>query len=182
MVTPVGVSPVISMPVVRAVTPAVIAIPGPDDHAEHRQRRSENDRTRRWRRRIVVIGRGCAVRLNHFGARIRPESGSQAECENRQCYYNKFLSHDRMSLLLFGRLNPTIIAKLQAILTRNSPAQSAIRNSRCRTTVIDRRYRKRRASFFVQERKVCFVTSLFHFFLRNEMEGGRINCVHLSGG
>src|SRR5438270_11190956 len=36
--------------------------------------------------------------------------------------------------------------------------------------------------FLFQERQVGFVTSVFHFFLRNEMEGARVNGVHLSGG
>src|SRR6266513_1347479 len=35
---------------------------------------------------------------------------------------------------------------------------------------------------FLDERKVGFVTSVFHFFDRDEMEGGRVNDVTLSRG
>jgi hypothetical protein len=36
--------------------------------------------------------------------------------------------------------------------------------------------------FFVEERQVTFVPSVFHLFDRNEMKSGRVNHVTLSGG
>src|SRR5438046_4655434 len=39
-----------------------------------------------------------------------------------------------------------------------------------------------RPLFFFQEGQVRFVTSVFHFFLRNEMQGGGVNGVTLAGG
>src|SRR5438045_3140444 len=60
----------------------------------------------------MVRRRGSAVRLNHFSATIRAQSRRKSESEHRQCYHNKFVSHDRLSLLLFPRLNSGMTAKL----------------------------------------------------------------------
>ena len=111
MWAPVSVSPIKSVGTVVAIAPTVIAVPRTDDDAKHGRRNKEDRARRRWRC-IVVTGRRRAVRLNHFGARIRPDSGSKTEREYRQRYYNKFFPHDRIFLLLFGRLNPIITAKL----------------------------------------------------------------------
>jgi len=111
MWAPVSVSPVESVGTVVAIATTVIAIPRTDDDAKHGRRNKEDRARRRWRC-IVVTGRGRAVRLNHFRARIRPDSGSKTEREYRQRYHNKFFHHDRIFLLLFGQLNPMITAKL----------------------------------------------------------------------
>lgn len=130
VLTPVSVSPVESVGPVVAEPRAVIAVPRTDDDAKH-GRRNKEDRAR-WRRRcIVVTGRGRTVRLNHFGAGIRPDSGSKTEREYHQCYHNNFVSHDRISLLSFGRLNPITSGKLpkNSCLFWNSsarPVQRAI--------------------------------------------------------
>jgi hypothetical protein len=109
MLMPICVSAVESAAAVVPVAPTVIAKPWTEENTDHWRR--EEDWSRR-RRRIVVTGRGRAVRLNYFGARIRPHNGSKAERKHRQCYHNKFFPHDQMFLRLFGRLNTMITAKL----------------------------------------------------------------------
>jgi hypothetical protein len=110
MRTPVSVAPVKSVATVIPEPRSVVAIARGNDHANYWGWNIE-DRSRR-RRRVVVIRRGSAVRLNDFGAGIRAQSRPEPECEHRGCYHNKFLPHDRISLPLFGGLNPRIIAKL----------------------------------------------------------------------
>ena len=109
MRTPVSVAPVESVSTIAAEPRSVIAIARGNDHANY-WRWNIEDRSRR--RRVVVIRRGSTVRLNHLGSGIRAQNRPEPECEHRGCYHNKFLPHDRISLLLFGRLNPRIIAKL----------------------------------------------------------------------
>ena len=111
MRTPVSVAPIESVATIDAKPRSVVAIGRGNDHANY-WRWSIEDRSRRWRRRVIVSRRGSAVRLNHLGAGVRAQSRCKPEYEYRQCYYNKFLSHDRISLLLLGRLNPRITAKL----------------------------------------------------------------------
>ena len=110
MSMPIRVSAVESAGAEVPVAPPVIAIPRTENNTNHWRR--QEDWSRRRGRRIVVTGRGRAVRLNHFGASIRSHNGSKTERKHRQCYHNKFFPHDRMFLLLFGRLNPMITAKL----------------------------------------------------------------------
>src|SRR5438874_9226056 len=107
MRTPINVAAVESVGTVEPEPRPVIAIGRIDD--ANRRRRSVVDRTR-WR--VIVSRRGSAVRLNHLGARVRAQSRPKRECEHYHCYHNKFLHHDRISLLLFGRLNPTVTPKL----------------------------------------------------------------------
>src|SRR5207247_2422138 len=95
MLTPVSVSPVESVGTVIS-EPRAVAIAPTDDDANHGRRNKEDRARRRWRwRRVVVTGRGRAVRLNHFGARIRPQRRSKAERKHRQYYYDRFFPHDR---------------------------------------------------------------------------------------
>ena len=110
MRTPISVSAVESVGTVDSKPRPVIAIGRVDDDA-NRRRRSVVDRARR-RRRVIVSRRGSAVRFNHLGAGVRAQSRPKRECEHHQRYHNKFLHDDRISLLLFGRLNPTVTAKL----------------------------------------------------------------------
>ena len=112
---PIRMAAIESVGTVSAEPRPVIPKPRTNDHPNHWRREEDRSRQRARRRRIVVTGRGRAVRLNHFGARIRPDSRSKSECEYRECYHNKFSPHDRISPLLFGRLNRTIIAKLLKI-------------------------------------------------------------------
>ncbi len=109
MRTPISVSAVESVRAVNAEPRPVQAIGRVDDDAD-RRRRSVVNRARR--RRVIVSWRGSAVRFNHFGAGVRAQSRPKPECEHHQCHHNNFLFHDRISLLLFGRLNPTVTAKL----------------------------------------------------------------------
>src|SRR5689334_19717893 len=90
---PISVSAVESVSAVVAVASTVIAKPWTDDDANY-WRREEDWSRRRRRRGIVVPGRGRAVLVNHFGARIRPLNRSKAERKYRQCYHNKFSPHD----------------------------------------------------------------------------------------
>ncbi len=126
--TPIRVSPVESVSTVVSVAPPEVAISWANKNANRWRREEDWSRQRaRWRR-IVVVGRGGAVRLDHLSARVRLDSGCKTERRYHQCYYNKFLSHDQMSLLLFGRLNPMITAKLP----KNSEVYSA--RSKLRST------------------------------------------------
>ena len=98
---------------VVSVTAPVIAIPGANDDAKNRQRRSEEDRARwGWWRRVIVSRCWRAVRLNHFSAGIRTYSRPKPECEYCQCYHDNFSFHNLLSLLLVGGLNLIIGAKL----------------------------------------------------------------------
>lgn len=108
--TPISVSAVKSVRTIEAKPWSVVAKARGNDHANY-WRRGVEDRAR-WRWRVIVRRCGSAVRLNHFSAGIRAQSKRKPECERRQRYHNKFFSHDRLSLLLFGRLNPGITAKL----------------------------------------------------------------------
>jgi hypothetical protein len=110
MRTPVSVSTIESVRTIEAKLWSVVAIARGNDYANY-WRRGVEDRARWWRR-VIVCRRGSAVRLNHFSAGIRAQSRRKPECEHRQHYHNKFFSHDRLSLLLFGRLNLGITAKL----------------------------------------------------------------------
>ena len=88
----------------------VIAIGRRYYNANHWRRRNVEDRARR---RCVIVSRcGSSVRLNYLGAGNQAQSRSKPESEHRQCHHHKSLSRDRISLLLFGRLNPTITGKL----------------------------------------------------------------------
>ena len=97
---------------VISVTAPVIAVPGTNDDAKNRQRRSVYDRARRRWWRVIVSRRWRAVRLNHFSARIRTYSRPKPECEYCQCYHENFSFHNLLSLLLVGGLNLIIGAKL----------------------------------------------------------------------
>ena len=109
-VEPVGT--VVPAPVV-SVTAPVIAIPGANDDAKNRQRRSVYDRPRwRWWWRVIVSRRWRELRLNHFSAAIRAYSRPKPECEYCQCYHYNFSFHNLLSLLLVGGLNLIISAKL----------------------------------------------------------------------
>jgi hypothetical protein len=108
MRTPISVSAVES--VGKPEPRPIIAIARGNDHGNY-WRRGVEDRAR-WRRRVIVSRCGSAVRLNHFSAGIRAQSRRKPECEHRQCYHNRFFYHDRLSLLLFRRLNPKITAEL----------------------------------------------------------------------
>ena len=110
MRTPVSVSTVESVCTIEAKPRSIVAIARGNDYANY-WRRGVEDRARWWRR-VIVRRCGRAVRLNHFSAGVRAQSGRKPECEHRQCYHNKFLPHERIFLLLFGRLNPGITAKL----------------------------------------------------------------------
>jgi hypothetical protein len=110
MRTPVSVSTVESVRTIEAKPWSIVAIARGNDYANYWRRDVEN--RARWWRRIIVRRCGSAVRLNHFGAGIRAQSRRKPECKHRQCYHNKFLPHERTFLLLFGRLNPGITAKL----------------------------------------------------------------------
>src|SRR6266496_2378204 len=110
MRTPVSVSTVESVRTIEAKPWSVVAIARGNDYANYR-RRGVEDRARWWRR-VIVRRCGSAVRLNHFGAGIRAQSRRKSECEHRQYYHNKFFFHDRLSLLLFRRLNSGMTAKL----------------------------------------------------------------------
>ena len=95
MLTPISASPVESVATVISV-PRSVAVASTDDDANHGRRNKENRaRWRRWWRHVIVSGRGRAVLINDFGSRIRPQSGSKAECEYRQCYHDKFLPHNQ---------------------------------------------------------------------------------------
>ena len=118
MTTPVSVSPVESAATVISEPRPVKAKRRRNDDANHWWRRVE-DRTRRGWRRVTITWRGCAVRLNYLSARIRAQSRPKREPDYGQCYHSKFLSHELVSLLLFRRLNPTIIAKLPKRLIRS---------------------------------------------------------------
>ena len=109
-VEPVGT--VVPASVVSVAAP-VIAIPGANDDAKKRQRRSVYDRSR-WGRwwRVIVLRHWRAVRLNHFNAGIRTHGRPKPECEYCQCYHDNFSSHNLLSLLLIGGLNLIISAKL----------------------------------------------------------------------
>ncbi len=110
MRTPVSVSTIESVRTIEAKPWSVVAITTGNEYANY-WRRGVEDRARWWRR-VIVRRRWSAVRLNHFSAGIRAHSRRKHECEHRQCYHNKFLPHERIFLLLFGRLNPGITAKL----------------------------------------------------------------------
>ena len=97
---------------VISVTAPVIAVPGTNDDAKNRQRRSVYDRARRRWWRVIVSRRWRAVRLNDFSARIRTHSRPKPECEYCQCYHYNFSFHNLLSLLLVGGLNLIIGAKL----------------------------------------------------------------------
>ena len=109
MGTPVTVPAVEMMRTVESEPRPVIAKGRINDDA-HRWRRSVVDRAR-WRRRIIVSRRRSRVRFNHLSPGVRA-SGRKPECEDHRYYQNNFLQHDRISLLLFRPLNPTISSKL----------------------------------------------------------------------
>src|SRR5437870_7960111 len=109
--TPISASVVESMhPMEPEPRPVVAVGRVNEDINRHRRRRSVVDGARRWWR-VIVSRRGSAVTLNHLGAGVRAQN--RAECEDRRYYENNFLRHDRISLLLSGRLNPTSTAKLR---------------------------------------------------------------------
>ena len=108
--TPVRMAPVESARTVIPEPRPVIAIGRRYYNANHWRRRNVEDRARR---RCVIVSRcESSVRLNYLGAGNQAQSRSKPESEHRQCHHHKSLSHDRISLLLFGRLNPTITGKL----------------------------------------------------------------------
>src|SRR6266480_2092308 len=111
MRTPVSVAPIEAVGTIPPEPRSVIAIARANKHANY-WRWSIEDRSRRRWWRVIVRRPGSAVRLNHFGAGIRSRSRCKAQCEHRGCYHNYFFFHDSISLLLLGRLNPTIIAWL----------------------------------------------------------------------
>src|SRR6266403_3808590 len=90
---------------VISVTAPVIAVPGTNDDAKNRQRRSVYDRARRRWWRVIVSRRWRAVRLNHFSARIRTHSRPKPECECCQCYHENFSSHNLLSLPVSWRVS-----------------------------------------------------------------------------
>jgi hypothetical protein len=110
MRTPVAVSPMEPMPTVEPEPRPIIAKRRINDNANG-CRRSVVDRAR-WRRCIIVSRRRSRVRFNHLSPCDRAFSGRKPEFEYHGCDQNNFLLHDRISLLLFRRLNPTITAKL----------------------------------------------------------------------
>src|SRR5437870_3370760 len=187
MRTPMSVSAVESVGTVEPEPRRVIAVGRMDDDDANRWRRSIEDWARWWRR-VVVSRRWSVVRLNHLGAGVQARSTPKPECEHRQCSHKNFLSHSRIFLLLFGRLNPTIIVRLlknrrpRGIRSRHVLCTAAV--IRCRegyggrSAVGDRRYNSK--LLFLQERQERFVTSAFHVFFWNEMEGSRVDDVTLS--
>src|ERR1700757_2014440 len=109
---PVSVAAVESVATVESVSSSVVAITRADEDADANGRRRNKVHRARWWWRVIVIGRGSAVRLNHICAGMRAQSSSKPQCEHRQCNDETFFSHDRIFLLLFRRFNPTMTAKL----------------------------------------------------------------------
>jgi hypothetical protein len=77
-----------------------------------------------------------------------------------------------------GTVNP----ELRPVIAIGRVDDDANRRVDYRAAVIASGYSEVRTLLFLQKRQERFVTAAFHFFFRNEMEGGRIDGVTLSGG
>src|SRR5262245_53096354 len=92
MPAPINVSSV-AVCSVKPVPRTIIAIGRTDDDADANGRNEKH--WARWWWRVIVTGRGSAVRLDHICAGIRAQSCSKSEREHNQCHHETFLSHKR---------------------------------------------------------------------------------------